>query len=141
MLFGGCPFGYVISTNPLVLTIDGFPKFGYDCGVAEKNKIQSYDKQFQVIRERYCADLYRFYERRGLKYEGNYRPIDFPVSDHMTIYSFPEELDYFGEEIKKKFNLWQIDTPLFPEKVTAPYKLPEKFAALPGKIVYLSLGT
>lgn len=141
MLYGGCPFGYLISTNPLVLSIDGFPKFGYDCGVGETDKIRSYDKKFQVTRERYCADLYRFYERRGLKYEGHDYPIDFPVSDHMTIYSYPSELDYFSDELKSKYKLWQIDTPLFPEKVTKPYKLPEKFAALPGKIIFVSLGS
>lgn len=57
----------------------------------------------------------------------------------LTVF-FPE-LDYFSEEIKEKFNLWQIDTPLFPERIPAPYVLPKSFKALPGKIIYLSLGT
>lgn len=143
MPYSGCPFGYIISTNPLVLSIDGFPKFGYDCGVNDKEKIRVYDQSFQQVRQRWVADLYKFYELRGLKYENKDRPIDFPVSDHMTIYSFPEELDCFSEELKEKYHLWQIDSPLFPEKLPAkPYSLPEHFQAfLPGKIVYVSLGS
>ena len=140
MTYGGCPFGYIISTNPLVLTIDGLPKYGYDCGANEKEKIQVYDRTFYQVRERVVADLHKFYERRGLKYEKD-TPIDFPVSDHMSIYSFPQELDYFSDELRAKYNLWQVDCPLFAERVPEPYKLPEEFAALPGRLVYLSLGS
>lgn len=141
MAYSGCPFGYIISTNPLVLTIDGLPKFGYDCHVKDTATIQEYDRTFQQVRKRILADLDRFYERRGLKYERKDIPIDFPASDHMSIYSFPVELDYFSEELKAKHHLWQIDTPLFPERVPEPFKLPESFAALPGALVYLSLGS
>lgn len=51
------------------------------------------------------------------------------------------QMGYFSEELQKKYNLWQIDTPLYAGRIPKPYKLPESFAALPGKIVYLSLGS
>lgn len=55
--------------------------------------------------------------------------------------SFTKELDYYSEELQQKYHLWQIDTPIFPERVPAPYKLPKSFEALPGRLVYLSLGS
>ena len=55
---------------------------------------------------------------------------------------YPEnEIGYFSKELREKYKLWQLDTPLFPARISKPYKLPGDFAALPGKIVFLSLGS
>lgn len=50
-------------------------------------------------------------------------------------------MDYFSEKVKKANKLWAFDTVLFPEKIPAPYKLPEEFAKIPLPIVYVSLGS
>jgi len=43
--------------------------------------------------------------------------------------------------VKKANNLIQFDTPLIPERISAPYVLPEQFSKLPGEIIYISLGS
>ena len=37
--------------------------------------------------------------------------------------------------------MWQIDTPIYPERIPKPFELPDEFAKLPGKIIYVSLGS
>ena len=37
--------------------------------------------------------------------------------------------------------MWQIDSPLFPERIPKPFELPSEFAKLPGKIIFVSLGS
>ena len=50
-------------------------------------------------------------------------------------------MDYYSEELKEKYKLWQIDTPLHAERIPKPFELPEEFEKQPGKIVYVSLGS
>ena len=72
------------------------------------------------------------------------RPFQAGRNDHSELVlslRHPKELDYFSDELKAKYKLLQIDGPLFPERLPEPYKLPESFAALPGRLVYLSLGS
>lgn len=67
-------------------------------------------------------------------------PVDAPFSEYFpTIYHYPKELDYFTEEIKRKYNLWRVDTALLKEQVPKPFELPDKFRS--GKLIYVSLGT
>ena len=37
--------------------------------------------------------------------------------------------------------MWQIDTPIHAERIPKPFELPSEFAKLPGKIIYVSLGS
>lgn len=56
---------------------------------------------------------------------------------------FSSSPDYYrkDEELKSRYQLWQVDSPLSESRVPKPFELPEEFAKQPGKIVYLSLGT
>ena len=106
----------------------------------EPEKMKQFDDELAPFWAEMREHMYDFYKQRNSKYERK-EPIDRPRSDAFSIYSFPGELEYFSEKIKQKYRLWQIDTPLSPDRVPEPYKLPASFAALPGKIVYLSLGS
>ena len=63
------------------------------------------------------------------------------MSDHFSIYCYPEMIDYYDDEFRNKYKLWQIDSALFPSKIPSPYKLSEEFKNLPGQTVYVSLGS
>lgn len=52
-----------------------------------------------------------------------------------------QEVDYFSNEIKQKYRLLQIDTPLYADKIPKPFVLPEDFKNLPGKLIYVSFGS
>lgn len=43
--------------------------------------------------------------------------------------------------MKRANKLWAIDSVLSPERIPAPYKLPEEFARIPLPVVYVSLGS
>lgn len=141
MVKAGCPYAFICSPNPLILSFDGFPKTFSDARLDETEKIQEFDREMAPFWVEMTGYLREFHKLRG----SNYLHEDFEAyrkrSDHFVIYSCPAELGYFSKELEKKYNLWQMDTPLYPERIPAPYKLPESFAALPGKIVYLSLGS
>ena len=139
MVNGGCPYAFIVSANPTVLQLDGIPKIMSDAGANEPQKIKQFDDEMAAFWSSICEYMYEFYEKRNSKYEGR-GPINRIRSDAFSIVSFPAELDYFGDEIKQKYGLWHIDTPLSADRMPAPYKLPASFAALPGKIVYVSLG-
>ena len=140
MVNSGCPYAFIVSANPTDFQLDGFPKIMSDARMDEPDKIKKFDDEMASLWVDIRAYMYDFYKQRNSKYERE-DPIDRIRSDAFSIYSFPGELEYYSEEIKQKYRLWQIDTPLSPDRVPEPYKLPASFAALPGKIVYLSLGS
>lgn len=84
--------------------------------------------------------MFKILEERGAKYENQNRPIDQIISDHFNIYVYPKEVDYY-EDSNDDLKLWQIDSVVSPEKLPKPYELPDYFKSLPGKLVYVSLGT
>lgn len=141
MVNASCPYGFINSSNVSNLQIDGFPKNSSDAGLNETAKIEQFDREMAAFWSEMADHLVEMFEKRGAKPMGkdfeNYKI----RSDHFVIYMFPQELDYFDQEIKRKFNLWQIDSALHSTSIPKPYELPESFAALPGKIVYLSLGS
>jgi len=141
MVNSGCRRGFIVSLNPLVLDFDGFPNVMSGAGMDESDKIKQFDCDLAPFMSDIHDYLHEFFERRNSKFEHPDFQIHQVRSDDFIIYSFPKEIDYFSEELKEKYKLWQIDTPLFPARIPKPYKLPEKFAALPGKIIYLSLGS
>ena len=115
--------------------------FASDVGVNEKEKIAEFKHGFSECRRKCVDQLYKRFKERGFKYEGRF-PIDAPLSDDFpTIYSYPEELDYFSEETKSEYNLWQIDGAILKNQIPKPFELPSDFASLPGKLIYISLGT
>ena len=78
---------------------------------------------------------------RKATYQNRTRPIDQIISEEFNVYVYPGEVDYFSEEVKAANKLWQIDSVLFPEKIPAPYRLPEKFQKICLPTVYVSLGS
>ena len=84
--------------------------------------------------------LHSQFEERGKKYEKDL-PIDLPLSEHFSLYSLPLEIDYYDDKEREQHRLWQIDSPLFKERIPKPFELLKNFASLPGKIIYLSLGS
>lgn len=85
--------------------------------------------------------MHSFFEKQGTKFNRKDIEIDQLKSDHFSIYCYPLELDYFNDQIREENKLLQIDSALFPSRIPAPYQLPEDFKNLPGKIVYVSLGS
>ena len=106
----------------------------------EKEKIRKFRDQFVNCKQNISSYLHRQFEERGKKYEKDL-PIDLPLSEHFSLYSFPLEIDYYDEKVREQHRLWQIDSPLFKERIPKPFEPPEHFASLPGKIIYLSLGS
>ena len=141
MVNAGCPFAFICGANPLVLDFDGLPKSSSDARMDETDKIEQWDRELAPFWIEIGSYFRELFKRRGAKYERKDCEIRQIRSDHFVIYSYPKELDYFSEAIRQKYNLWQIDTPLCSGRVPKPYEQPAGFAALPGKIVYLSLGS
>ena len=67
--------------------------------------------------------------------------IDVPISDHFSIYSYPEELDWLPEEARKEHRLWRIDSAVLPDCLPAPFELPEQLRQQPGDLIYVSMGS
>ena len=140
MTKSGCRYGFICSANPTVLQLEGFPKMMSDAGLNEPEKIKQFDEQMAPFWSKIRDYMHEFHAKRDSKFDRTDFQINHIRSDEFIIYSFPRELDYFGDEVKKRLKLWQIDTPLSPDRVPEPYELPADFAALPGKTIYLSLG-
>ena len=141
MVKAGCPYAFICSANPLILDFDGFPKCFSDARMDEVDKIQQFDREMAPFWAKTREFLLEFFKQRGTKFEHKHYEVYHIRSDHFVVYPYPAEINYFSEELEGKFNLWQIDTPLYAGRIPGPYKLPASFAALPGKIIYLSLGS
>uniref|UniRef100_A0AAN0LVW8 UDP-glycosyltransferase n=1 Tax=Polyphagotarsonemus latus TaxID=1204166 RepID=A0AAN0LVW8_9ACAR len=140
MLEHNIPYGFIISTNIAGLKIDGFPYIGSDAGIDEKEKIRKFKEDFLCVETKLIKFLNDLFEKRNVKFNKNL-PINLPRSDILSIYNYPKELDYFDDELRKTYKLWQIDSPIVPSRIPAPYQLSEEFVKLPGKIIYVSLGS
>lgn len=141
MVNAGCPYAFIVSEQPVTLDFDGLPKCYSDARTDDAERI----KQFREKTDPFFADIRSYldyyFEKRNTKYDGVIIPTR-ATGDNFIIFMYPEdEIGYFSEELKKKYNLFQIDSPLFPARIPKPYKLPANFATLPGKIVYLSMGS
>ena len=96
MTNAACPYGFVVSANPLVLDLDGFPKMMCEAGVDEPDKIRKFDDDMKSFYSGIRDYLYGFHEKRNSKYERTDFLINQIRSDHFIIYSFPKGLDSFG---------------------------------------------
>lgn len=134
------PYAFVASANPLVFRFDGFPIPGIDIGVDEKEKIKQTSEQLKDLNDKFIKTIEGYYLQQNVEIPDGI-PLDKLISKHFSIYTYPSELNYYDEEIQRKYNLWQIDCPLIPNRIPKPFDLPEDFKNLPGKIVYLSLGS
>lgn len=143
MVNAGCPYAFIVSEQPFVLDFDGLPKMCSDAKTYETEKIQKFDEEMKPFWKDICDYMNEYFEKRNTKYDGVILPTRVPKeSDNFIIYMYPEaEMGCFTKEHFDEYHLHQLDTPLFPALIPKPYKLPEYFEALPGKIVYLSLGS
>lgn len=133
-------YSFIISANPLMFAFEGYPRLGDDSRLNEKEKIQKFREDFEEIRLKAADYLLNQFKKRNLEFKKDL-PVDLPFSEHFQIYSYPKEINYYDDEMDKKHNLWRIDTPIYKNNIPAPYKLPEAFEKLSGKIVYVSLGS
>uniref|UniRef100_A0AAN0N6H0 UDP-glycosyltransferase n=1 Tax=Polyphagotarsonemus latus TaxID=1204166 RepID=A0AAN0N6H0_9ACAR len=134
------PYSFIISAHPSVLDIEGFPYFGLDCGIDEKERIKAERLELTEVFEATKKCYEKVYKDQNLKYDKDI-PIYCPRSDNLSIYSYPKELDYFDDGIREKYKLLQVDAPIVPSRIPPSFELPEEFSKLPGKIIYVSLGS
>uniref|UniRef100_A0AAN0LIZ6 UDP-glycosyltransferase n=1 Tax=Polyphagotarsonemus latus TaxID=1204166 RepID=A0AAN0LIZ6_9ACAR len=134
------PYSFIISTNPLVLDIKDLPLLGLATDARDKKEIKATRLELKDSIDESKRNLEEIYRIRKVKIDDKY-PINVPRSKHLSIYSYPKELDYFGDEIRQKYNLIQVDCPIVPSKIPTPFELPETFNEIPGKIIYVSLGS
>uniref|UniRef100_A0AAN0LHV3 UDP-glycosyltransferase n=1 Tax=Polyphagotarsonemus latus TaxID=1204166 RepID=A0AAN0LHV3_9ACAR len=134
------PYSFVISCNPLILDVEELPVCGITHGVDEKEKIKAVRLELKETFDFITKKFESSYEKFKVKFEKNY-PVYSPRSDYLSIYSYPKEVDYFNDELKKNYKLLQIDSPIVPSRIPPPFELPKEFAKLPGKIIYVSLGS
>lgn len=114
---------------------------GDDSRIDEVDKLRKFKEDFSDYRSKRNKQLQDFFVKRGAKYENKKFGFDKVLSDHFTIYCYPSETDYYNEEVRKQYHLYQIDSALLPNKIPKPFELPKEFVKLPGKIVYVSLGS
>uniref|UniRef100_A0AAN0LHC1 UDP-glycosyltransferase n=1 Tax=Polyphagotarsonemus latus TaxID=1204166 RepID=A0AAN0LHC1_9ACAR len=133
------PHGFIISTNPMSMKIENFPYSGSDAGIDEKEKIKKFNDDFSDFEKKLVKTINELFKKRNVDIPKNL-PLNLPRSNFISIYNYPKELDYFNDEIKKEYNLLQIDCAV-SSKIPLPYQLPEEFSKLPGKIIYVSLGS
>uniref|UniRef100_A0AAN0LHI6 UDP-glycosyltransferase n=1 Tax=Polyphagotarsonemus latus TaxID=1204166 RepID=A0AAN0LHI6_9ACAR len=134
------PYSFIISTNPLILDVENLPVMGLDHGVDEKEKIKAARIELKELRENTLKILEELYAKRNVTYDYKY-PMNVPRSDYLTFYIYPRELDYFDDNFRKDYKILQVDAPIANSRLPNPFELPEEFAKLPGKIIYVSLGS
>ena len=121
--------------------VTGFPKIGSDAGIDDLEKKQDYDRFFNQIKEYTIGKTKENFRKRNVEMPKDVE-IVFPFCKTFEIYSYPHEIDYYDQQMKEQHRMWQIDTPLFAEKIPKPFELPEEFRNLPEQwIVYVSLGS
>uniref|UniRef100_A0AAN0LH68 UDP-glycosyltransferase n=1 Tax=Polyphagotarsonemus latus TaxID=1204166 RepID=A0AAN0LH68_9ACAR len=134
------PYSFIVSANPLVIDIEDLPYFGLDYGVDEKDKIKTGRLELKESIDNVRKNFEKIFINRNVTFDKKH-PINVPRSDYLSFYCYPKELDYFDEKIKNKYNLLQVDSPIAESRIPMPYKLNDEFAKLPGKIIYVSLGS
>uniref|UniRef100_A0AAN0LJ20 UDP-glycosyltransferase n=1 Tax=Polyphagotarsonemus latus TaxID=1204166 RepID=A0AAN0LJ20_9ACAR len=134
------PYSFIVSCNPLVIDEESLPICGLDAGVNEKEKIKSARLELKEVIDELRTDIKLFYKKCNVEYNKEFA-LNVPLSEYLSIYCFPKELDYFDDTFREKNKLLQVDSPVVPYRIPPPYKLPDEFANLPGKIIYVSLGS
>ena len=95
MINSGCPYGFITSTNPLILDFAGFPSVMSDCGVDETDKINAFDRELAPFMDHIREFIHGFFEKRNSKFERTDFEINQIRSDDFVIYSFPKGLAIF----------------------------------------------
>lgn len=134
MINSGVPYGFVCSACPLMLNLDGYPRMGSDCRLDDVEHMRKFAEEFEPHRVEMRKALMSVLEKRGIQIDQLKFPIDQARSDHFSIYSYPKEIDYYDEQVKQKYKLWPIDTPLTSARIPKPFVLPKEFAELPEKL-------
>lgn len=138
MLNTGIPYGFVQSCNPLAFDLEEFPILGSDCRTDDKEAIRECRKRYaELHRPEVMRNYENILKERGAEYRGAMRVNQMISEQHFSVYCFPEPLDYFDEETKRRYNLWQIDSPLFEERIPKPYELPEEFKQIPLPLIFV----
>lgn len=139
----GYPYAFIVSANPVIFGFDNYPVIGSDAGINELEKMKEVKEKIKDYDTKILKMVENYYVERGLELPKLPKqiPLHKPLSQHFSIFSYPSELDYYPEELKQKYKLWQVDGPLIPSRIPKPYALPKEFLDLPGKIIYISLGS
>ena len=140
----GIPFGFIVSANPLTCGIDGFPGLGSDAGVDDRSAIRAWNEQVADCTASYLKFVKLYFENLNVQVPKQAEWLGLlqrPLSDRtFTICTYPSELAYYSEAIRNQYRLWQIDSPIAEHRIPAPFQMPAAFEALPGKLVYVSMG-
>ena len=75
--------------NPLIISPKGLPRLGSGIRVDNKKEIELFEEKFAPIRKDLQNDLYKLFERRGVKFNRNDAEIDVIKSDHFYVYCYP----------------------------------------------------
>ena len=112
-----------------------------DAGSNEPEKIAEFRKAYTPYELFLRKRIKENFDLMGVEIDEEKTVIHKPVSKDFTVYCYPKEIDYYTDAVKKENRLISFDTPLIPERIPQPFKLPEEFAKKPGKIIYVSLGS
>lgn len=103
--------------------------------------MKEYDRFFSELRKYSLRKTREEFEERDVQIPSDVE-LDAPLCKTFQVYMYPAEIDYYDEQTKEHHQLWQIDSPLFKERIPKPYELPEEFGNLPEtKTVFVSLGS
>lgn len=134
----GIPWARVFSCNPLFRDPLGLPT-GY-CGLPADSTKEDWDKartKRSLAFDPLLHKLNEWYEREGVpkveRFFANWH------SPYINFYLYPQEIDYATKEVPMEGNWIRIDSTI--EGTDEPITLPESFRQLPGRTLYLSMGT
>ena len=134
------PVFFIVSANPLVFGFDGFPKMGLDTGVDDAEEIERIANQMEDLRVKKVKILTENFKERGVQPPEGVA-LECPLNPKTAaVYTYPLEVDYYTDAMRREYRLWQLDSPISEERTPGPFEMPEEFKKLPGKTIYLSLG-
>lgn len=95
------PYAFIASANPVIFDLsEEYPLMGSNAGIKEQDKIQEFRKAFAPHQQKFLSYVKEIYSKIGVEIDPN-QIIDKPVSKYFNIYSFPKEIDYYSDAVKK----------------------------------------
>lgn len=140
LFLGDAPWIFLCSGGPLCIQLPGddkiLPPVLSGLTVKEKDKWEEFNKVREQV---YMENLKAYNELFEKSVYKRPRPdFFFTLSHHLNFYLCPEELDYTDiRTLDDRF--FRLDASIREEKTT--FEIPEKLKNLPGKLIYLSMGS